>query len=329
MFENVKPMMDKMYAKKVVFFLPLILLVLIVVWVIGSMTFGTSMGSSGISYSTQGGLKTMELAYDSGNVMYRTGVTAPSVGGVASLPSVAVSQKKVIKNASVDMLVKKVEDTSASIGQIATKYGGDIDNLNVSNGGADTKYGTVTVRVPNDKFDQTIAEIKALAVKINLEVVSNDDVTAQYVDLEARLKSKKAVEGQYVDLLKRATKVEEIVAVHSYLDNVREQIETLQAQMNYLSRQVDMSSITVSMTSETEVKIFGITWRPITVVKQAFRNLLKDLVGIVDDLIYIVFALPGLLIKIALLLLVIWLVVKIWMRIYRRFLKDKLPTAQV
>ena len=92
---------------------------------------------------------------------------------------------------------------------------------------------------------------------------------------------------------------------------MRGQIETTQAQLNYLSRQVAMSTISIDFSAEPEVKIFGIVWRPLTVLRQSARALMVDLAGLVDSAIRIVFALPGLIIRLALFIGLIWLVVKV------------------
>lgn len=230
--------------------------------------------------------------------------------------------RKIVKNASLDILVKKIEDTGEQIKLLVKQYGGVIDSSNVSSSGVDTKYGVMVVRVPNEDFDLVVKEISALALKVNGEQVSSDDVTLRYVDLEARLKSKMAVEGQYVELLQKATKVEEIVAVHAYLDRIREDIEVTQAQLNYLANQVSMSSINISMTSEAEVKILGVSWHPITVVKQSFRNALKDVVNILDWCIRFLFALPGIILQILVVVGVVWVLIKGVKKVSKFFRKD-------
>ncbi len=218
--------------------------------------------------------------------------------------------RKIVKNASLDILVKKIEDTAEKIRMLVSQHDGVVDSSNVSSQGIDTKYGTMVIRVPNEQFDIVVREIGSLAVKVNSEQVTSEDVTLRYVDLEARLKSKKAVEEQYVVLLQKANKVEEIVAVHAYLDRVREDIEVTQAQLNYLSNQVSMSSISISMTSEAEVKILGITWHPITTIKQSFRNALKDVADVIDWCIRFVFALPGIILQILVVVGVVWVLIK-------------------
>jgi hypothetical protein len=313
MLEKIKQILDRMYGKKIFFFIPLFIVILIIIVFIWSLISSSSesslMGKSNYNNAYPGSpLKSVSMnEYDT-----------------ASPSDSLKSDRKVIKEANLDIVVKKIDESLVSIQTITSKYNGFVDSSDVSSGGSDTRYGTVTVRVPNESFDSAIAELKKIATKVDSEAITSDDVTSRYVDLESRLKSKKAVESQYILLLKKAVKVEEIVMVHSYLDKVREEIEVMQGQMNYLSNQISMSSITISMTSESEVQIFGITWHPITTIKQSFRNLLSDLTKIVDFVIYFIFALPAILIKIALFVFVIWVIVKIIKSLYIRYRKDKI-----
>ena len=297
--------------------LAVILILVIIILAILSSFFGRTGKTAMFQYGTIAGQADRDYSVTDSYVNI-----APEAmeGKMATAPA---PDRKIIKNASLDILVKKVEDTTKSIQLVALKYKGLVDNSNVSSQSTDTKFGNITIRVPNDNFTSVIDEIKTLAVKVNSENISSTDVSAQYVDLEARLKSKKAVEAQYVALLQRANKVEEIISISSYLNSVREEIERMQAQINYLSEQVAMSSITVSMTSEKEVQIFGLTWHPITVIKQAFRNLLADLIGTVNWLIYVIFLLPGLLIKLAILVGIIWLAIKVINWTYLKFKKGQ------
>lgn len=309
--------MNNLTGKKIVFFLPLILVIALVVVVVITLIFGSISGRGyGVNSKSYSNYAISDSYSGAAAPVMMEQNSTPSYRGESA--SVSKVDRKIVKNGSIDMLVKKVEETAVSIHSIVAKYDGQVDSSNLSNSGVDVKYGTMTIRVPNDKFDLAVGEIEKLAVKVNSLRVSSDDVTSQYVDLESRLKSKKAVEQQYVALLQRANKVEEIVTVHSYLDKVREEIEILQGQINYLANQVSMSSITISMTSEAEVQILGITWHPITVIKQSFRNLLEDLTGIADWLVVFVFALPGFLIKLAIFALIVWVIVKVGKKVYRK-----------
>ncbi len=326
MFEKINQGADKMYGKKVLFFVPLVLIIVLILTGIIMYVMSLNSGSGGGVYSNA--MPSYAPSMGKSSSYSSESFASPMVSDSTSGSAIPSIDRKIIKDASLDLTVSKVEDTADLIQGVAVKYGGLVDSSDISNGGADTKYGTLTIRVPNEKFDLAIGEIKAFAVKVESEKISSEDVTAQAVDLEARLKSKRAVEAQYVALLQKATKVDEIVSVSSYLNNVREDIERLQAQSNYLSQQVAMSTITVSMTSEAEVQIFGITWHPITVIKQSFRNFLGDMAGTADWLIAFVFMLPGFLIRLVIFLVILWIVIKICIKIYRKIRKNHIPPQQ-
>jgi len=312
MIEQIKSATNKAYGKKVLFFAPLVILVVI----IGFAFIILSNGFDSVSN------KMVTSDYFS---MNESKSYASNRGDSSS--SIPTVDQKIIKKGSLDIFVKKVDDTVAKIQQIAEGYKGVVDSSKITDRGVDTKYGIITIRVPNENFNSSIQEIKKLAVKINSEIVSSEDVTAQYVDLNARLNSKKSVEQQYVVLLQRANTIDEMVLVSNKLNTVREEIERLQAQINYLSKQISMSSINISMTSEAEVQILGITWRPIVIIKQSFRNLLTSLTGTIDWLIAFAFLLPVLLIRLSILIFIIWVVVKVAKKIFKRFKKDPLSTV--
>jgi len=227
----------------------------------------------------------------------------------AATAEILKADRKIIKNGSLDILVKRAEKTASDISQIAARHSGFLDQSNIYEVSEGAKAGSVTVRVPSDQFSKVMDEIKKLAVKVRNENTSSSDVTAQYVDLEARLKNLKAEEAQYLEIMKKAVKIEDILNVSQRLYIVRGQIESTQGQLNYLSRQVDMSVIYVNLTSEAEVEVFGIIWRPLTVLKQALKDSLTDLTRLTDWLIVSIFKLPALILKLAIfgfILVVLW-----------------------
>lgn len=203
-----------------------------------------------------------------------------------------LTQRKVIKNGSLSLLVKEVEGITQQIQTLATDLGGFVSSSQVYEIATDTKYGTVTIRVPANRFDEAVTKIKNLAIKVENEQVNASDVTEQFVDLEAQLKNLRAEEEQYLVIMKRAATVEDTLRVAQRLSDVRGRIESIQGQLQYLSRQVDMSTISVSLNAEADVEIFGIRWRPLFVIKQSFRNMLFGLTGYVDAMIGFVLKLP-------------------------------------
>lgn len=231
---------------------------------------------------------------------------APTYGGApASTPSLP-ADKKIIKNGSLSLLVKNADESIANISAIAGQNGGFVENSSVYEASEGVKSGSVTVRVPSSGFDQTMSAIKDLAVKVKNENTNSRDVTAEYIDLEAQIKNYQAEERQYQAIMDRAVKIEDVLNVASRLADVRGRIERTQGQLNYLSRQVDMSTISVSLTAEPEVKVFGIVWRPLTVLKQSAKSLLADLAGFVDWAIKFVFKIPVYLLRLAVAVVIVW-----------------------
>jgi len=270
-----------------------------------------SMAPSYFGGTTGKGISANEsIAYDSYAGDYSISPVPPIFGTPASTVDLP-ADKKVIRNGSLGMLVEKAEDSASAISGIAAKYSGFVESSNIYEVSDGVKSGSVTVRVPEDKFNSVITDIKKLALKVTNENVNSSDVTAQFVDLEASLKNMKAEEIQYQQIMAKAVKIQDVLDVSSRLANVRGRIEQTQGQMNYLSRQVAMSTISVSLTAQAEVEVFGIVWRPLTVLKQAVKNLMSDLANFVDYLIYLMFKLPVLILQLALFGFILWIIWKI------------------
>lgn len=282
--------MDEMLGrnKKVVFLMAAIAFVLV--------TLGLLLKSNNptpIPYGTIGG-----GSYTIGEEGY---MGAPSIGKGAitdstiSSPQVSGQERQVIQTASLSLLVQKAEDAAKQISAIAKDFGGFTDSVNIYEETEDVKKGTIAIRVPHTSLDATVDKIKALAIKVEQEQRNAQDVTNQLVDIDARLRNFLASEQQYLKILTQAEKIEDILRVQQQIDQTRLQIELLEAQKLYLTRDVAMSVISVLLTSEPEVEIFGIQWRPFAVVKEALRSMIVGLQSYIDTLVKIIFQLPVLL----------------------------------
>lgn len=203
-----------------------------------------------------------------------------------------LTERKIVKNGSLSLLVKKAEGAAEKIKEAAERAGGYTQYFNIYEVEEGVKRGRVTVRVPAESFDGVMDEIKGMAVKVEEENENTSDVTERYLDLEARLKNRKAEEEQYMEIMDRADDVEDILNVASRLSDVREKIERLEAQIDYLSKQVNMSTISVNLTSEAEVEVLGVRWRPLYTVKKSIKGLVKGFANYVDKMIAFFFALP-------------------------------------
>lgn len=140
--------------------------------------------------------------------------------------------------------------------------------------------------------------------------------------MEARLKNMKAEEAQYLIILKKALTIKDILSVQNELGDVRENIERLQGQIQYLGRQTEMSTIVVNITSKADVTIFGIYWKPISVLKQAFHNLVVGLTEYIDSMIGFLLTLPVLILwflTYAFFGVIVWKIINwIWLRFIKK-----------
>jgi hypothetical protein len=177
--------------------------------------------------------------------------TPPTTAGQTA----AEADARVIKTADLELGVDGVAEKTNQVAELANAKGGFVESSTVVEDKAGYKTGYITVRVPVEKFDEAVSAIKDLAVRVERESVNGRDVTEQYTDLEARLRSAQAQEEQYLTILEKADTVQDILAVQQYLQNVRYEIESLQGQINSLGNQTDYSTISVTLNEEVRLQV--------------------------------------------------------------------------
>jgi Domain of unknown function (DUF4349) len=220
--------------------------------------------------------------------------------------------RMIIRNANLALTVSDVEATLGSIRDIAQASGGYVATSQSQYVGEKVN-ATITLQVPATSFDGVVQQIEKLALKVDTEQVTSQDVTEEFVDAQAQINNLKATEQTMVRLLDRATQMDEILAIQRELTNVRGQIEKLQGRVNYLQRRSDFSTITirVSPVSTPIDPNASSTWRPLKTISDAWQASLEAITTVVDVLLAIVFYLWWL---IAIVALAVWL----WRRGHRR-----------
>ncbi len=257
-----------------------------------------------------------------------------SGGGGAQAPVAAdqnaqsADNRLVIKTATLSVVVDDPAKTVEAITKLTSEMGGFVVNLNTSK----STYGpqaqvaesaSMTIRVPSDKLDDALAQLKGLAVEVNNESVAGEDVTSEYTDLKSRLTNLEAAEKQLQSIMEEATKTEDVLAVYNQLVSTREQIEVLKGQMKYYEESSAMSAITLDIQPNIvtqPIEVGG--WHPEGAAKQAIEDTVRFLQSATDELIYFSIArLPFLLIfGIPTLLVLRWL--------WRRSRKPAAPKPQ-
>ena len=153
-----------------------------------------------------------------------------------------VSQRKLIKNGSMTLVVDNLEQTHNDVVGLIEKHGGYVSNEQYSNWEHSSSYN-LTVRIPCDKFDGFVADVEAGKGKIESKSMYINDVTAEYIDLETRLDTKRSYLKRYKELLKSAKSVQEIVSIEDKIRSLEEEIDSTVGQLKYLSNQVDYSTL--------------------------------------------------------------------------------------
>ncbi len=193
--------------------------------------------------------------------------------------------QQVIKTASLSLHVDDVRKQSDAIKAMIQGLAGYVDDSNINR--YDGSYtANMTLRVPSDKFDSTVASLKALAVYVNNEYSNSEDVTQYYNDLDSKIKNREALELQYLEVLKKANDVDAIVSITKALADVRSEIESLQIEKKGYDNRIQYSSISVSLEEDASVSDTASTWSVVTTVKQAFSDWVVFLQTLLDKGVY-------------------------------------------
>lgn len=154
-------------------------------------------------------------------------------------------QRKLIKRGNVSFESTDLSKTKHNISVAVKKYNGYISNENEYKS-SDRISNSITVRIPSKNFDSFLTDISSDVEKFDNKNISVNDVTEEFLDVQARLKVKKSLEQRYNELLKKAKSVKEILEVEKELTNVRSDIESMEGRLKYLQNQVSFSTLSIN-----------------------------------------------------------------------------------
>jgi len=182
-------------------------------------------------------------------------------------------ERMIVRNGDMSLIVTNVTEAMEAISQLAGGFGGYVVSSRAS-GEEEGMRGWISIRVPDDSFEQALAGIRELSVRVEEESTSSQDVTEEYIDLEARLANAEATEQQYLALLDKAEDMDDILKISDYLSRVRQEIEQIKGRMQYLERTSSMSLISVYLRPEFSGKAtVPAGWNVLQIFKSAARGL--------------------------------------------------------
>jgi hypothetical protein len=173
-------------------------------------------------------------------------------GAPVPVPMVAGEQgntnvdTRIIKTAYFTVEVKDVTGSVETLRSLATQKGGYVSSTNVQKNYNDQLTGTVVLRIPATEFDSTIAGVKAIGL-VKSSSTQGQDVTEEYVDVQAQITSYQNQLAQYNVIMKKAVNVSDVIAIQQQIDRVQTQLDRLNGRLKFLNNRIDLSTVTVTL----------------------------------------------------------------------------------
>ena len=219
------------------------------------------------------------------------------------------SERKIIQTASLEIEVKDFQSSFDAVVEIVERSEGFVSDSRVyttgtgaSTGAGERKKAMITVRVPKDNFLAVLSEIERLGT-VKSKHTSGEDVTEEFIDLNARLNNSERQERRLLEILETAEEVKDVLEVEQELWRVRSEIESLTGRKKYLENRVELATVSVLL---HEPEPITQSWG----LRDAFRSAFRGFVSVVRGLVILVgYALP-----ILILLGLGWLVLRLQWR---------------
>lgn len=241
--------------------------------------------------------------------------SAPPLSTISSAnpnPSPAEVNRKIIRNAELGIETDTPENGLRKIAAIAESKGGFIVTSEVRQQGGDTsvesKIVTVVARIPSAQFQTTVEEIRKIGSRVLQEKQTGLDVTEEYIDLEARIRTKQVLEAQFLEIMKQARTVTEALEVQKQIAEVRTEIERLEGRRRFLENQSSLSTITVTLQ------------QPVSIVSASPGGFFSSVKEAISDGVDIAVAIVLIFIRVALSLLPVLLLIVLPCVLLGRFL---------
>jgi len=246
--------------------------------------------------------------------------------GIQPSPVPASGERMVISTAQLTLIVEDVEVSLPQVQSMVQGMGGYIVDANSYRTEADRLAATITLRVPADRFQEALSQLRALAWKVESESQSGQDVTQQYVDLQAQLHAREATVKELEALLAEVRKSEgnaeekaqAILSFYNQLSMLRSEIDQIKGQMQYFEQMSAMGTIVVNLSPrepKVEQPVVEEGFRPSRILRDAARSLVSVFQALYKILIYLVVVILPVLAAIG---LPVGLVLFIWWRRRRR-----------
>jgi anti-sigma factor RsiW len=181
--------------------------------------------------------------------------SAPQSGQATVGNNLPANGPMIIRTAQLSLITKEFDKARAQLEVILKRHRGYVGELKVNDTTGSGRTLTATLRIPADQLDATLTEVKTLG-RVEAESQSGQDVTSQYVDLQARLSNARNTEQRLTDLLRNRTgKLSDVLEVEQELDRVRGEIEQMEAERKNMSNQVSYATLNATIAEDYKAQL--------------------------------------------------------------------------
>jgi hypothetical protein len=227
--------------------------------------------------------------------------------------SASVTERMIIRSGRVAMIV---EDTRAArsaieamVAEMAPEGAFIVSGDEYGGTGGAQPHISMSIRVPASQFARTMDRLADMAIDVTNRNESAQDVTEEYVDLEARLESLEAARQRLLEIMEESRSTKDLLEAEQQLTQREAEIESIKGRMKYLSQSALLSSIWIELEPHILSQPVDDTWRPAETVRRAVQALLSGLRGFAEFLIFFAIAiLPWLLLILLVVGVLVWFV---------------------
>lgn len=191
-----------------------------------------------------------------------------------------INDRKLIKNGRIGFQTNDLPKTYQNILKVVKQYNAYISSDENHNNYGELRHD-ITIRIPSKDFDKFVETVGKGVEEFDYKEIQTQDVTAEYLDVEARIKTKKEMENRYLAILQQARNVTEMLEIERQLGEVRGEIESMEGRLKFLKNQVSFSTLSISFYKNVPYQGDSFWTRLSDSFRSGWENLLLFIVGII------------------------------------------------
>jgi len=173
-----------------------------------------------------------------------------AVGAGENIAAMAPADRKIIYEADLRLVADDFATVESALPKLVKEHGGFLADISIDRTSGSQRSGNWTARIPVDRYDEFLASASELGTPENVSQTAQD-VTEEFVDIEARIASKKKLEERITQLLEeRPGKLADVIEIERELARVRSEIEQMEGRLRYLTNRTDLTTVRMHIREE-------------------------------------------------------------------------------